>query len=259
MRSLLGLVSVACLSAALALQFGAAKKPGSLETIYVVNRAPSIVSNATIERDIPAWEKAANRDFSPVWDTPQIKLKLVHTAPAGAPAAIFDVSGPVQGAIAYHTVFRGAPQIIVYAGVAAQYHFSYSTAFTHELFEMLADPNINAWNWHWESYLPFYYVGNSQQQLAGPAIWFNEVCDPVEAYSYSINRVAISDFITPNWFNDHVNGRFDEMNTVHNPFEVLRGGYAQAIVNGQYLDIQNFSRADKAAVGFYKGEKLSHG
>jgi hypothetical protein len=57
--------------------------------------------------------------------------------------------------------------------------------------------------------------------------WFNEVCDPVEADSYLIDGVKISDFITPAWFNDGVGQRYDFMGLAKQPFWIRPGGYAQ--------------------------------
>ena len=225
------------------------------ETIYIINQAPHYISDARIEKDIPAWELAANRDFRPYWNSPQIQLKLVKQAPRGAITAVFKNNGPVDGALAFHAVFEGVPQIVVYAGVGVFYGYSNSVSFTHELFELLADQNINSWNWHWQSDPLAFYVGQNPHPLPRGAFWFNEVCDPVEAFAYTIHGVPISDFITPAWFGDGTNGGYDQMNRVHQPLQTLRGGYAQFMVDGNYNLITDFPKRSRDARGFLKGEK----
>lgn len=248
-------VVVAAVGVAFGLSIPRSTSKAASETIYIVNQDPHAISNRTILKDIPAWETAANRDFRPAWDSPVVRIKLVSQAPAGAITAVFKNDGPVQGALAYHTVENGAPRIIVYAGVGDFYGYNNSVSFTHELFELLADQNINSWNWHWQSDPIAYYVGREPVRLPQGAFWFNEVCDPVEAYSYSIAGVRISDFVTPNWFGDQVNGGFDHMNQVHEPLQTLRGGYSQFVADNQYRLVQFFRHAGRDAAGFLKGEK----
>jgi hypothetical protein len=227
---------------------------GSLETVYIRNLAPRDMSDATIERDIPAWEKAANRDFAPVWETPHVKIVLLHgAAPRHAIVATFKHAGPISGALAFHTIVRGEPNIVVYTGVGNFYGYSNSVSFTHELFETMADQFVASGNL---GTAPYYYI--SQQAYAFPlgAIFVNEVCDPVEAYQYRVGGVAISDFITPNYFADGTTGGLDFLNILQHPFQIARGGYQIVELNGQWQSIVNFRHAGRDAAGFLKGEKL---
>jgi hypothetical protein len=202
------------------------------ETIYVRNLSPKYISDATIRRDIPAWERAVNHDFAPAWHSAQYRIVLAKSIPAGAIGATFVDKGPVAGALAYHTVTSGAPQIVVYAGTAAYYGYDNSVSFTHELFELAADAPISVTNQGW----PYDWIwiqhpdGYSRTEQAEGTVWAQEVCDPVEEQTYAIDGVRISDFVTPNWFNDEVAGPYDEMGAVQQPFTILTGGYAQ------YLD-----------------------
>jgi hypothetical protein len=219
-------------------------------TIYIQNHASSYISTAKIRKDIPAWEKAANGSFSRAWKTPQVTIKMGKPR-AGAASAVFVPKGSVQGALAYHRVRDGEPQIVVYAGTGKYYGYNNSVSFTHELFELLADPTTSQMN----QGLPdsTVWVGQTPDFLFTPAIWFNEVCDPVESYAYSINHVQISDWITPNWFNDGVNGGFDHMDLIHQPLTVLRGGYAQYFDGQQWQVVQDF-RHIRDADGYLKAE-----
>lgn len=234
----------------------------AVETIYVQNRAPQYISDAEIRNDIPAWDAAMNQDFSPAWNTTQVRFVLTRKPPAGSVTATFVNKGPVKGALAYHTVTAGVPAIIVYAGTDDYYGYSNSVSFTHEAEELLADPVVSITNQGWP--YDFIWLGDTKrlQQTEG-TVWANEVSDPVEAYSYTRpgadgKPVDISDFITPNWFNDEVSGGYDHMGLVQQPFTILKGGYAQ------YWDpflgwqaVENFRGAGRDAAGFLKGEKLS--
>ena len=225
---------------------------GTVETIYIVNHAPGSISDRAIRHDIPAWEQAVNQDFAPVWHTAQVRLLLVSKAPAGALSALFEKSGPIQGALAFHEVSRGRSAIVVYAGVGNFYGYSNSVSFTHELFELLADPSISITNQGYP--YPYYTVSQQQFPMMPGTIWANEVCDAVEAYAYRIHGVAISDFITPNWFNDHVQGGYDWLGVVQEPFTITRGGYSQFWDGSSWNVVENFRGAGRDAAGFYRGE-----
>ena len=54
------------------------------------------------------------------------------------------------------------------------------------------------------------------------------VCDPVEAPTYPINGVSVSNFVTPAWFDpmsDHATAQYDKLGKLHAPFGILKGGY----------------------------------
>jgi hypothetical protein len=233
--------------------------PSSAETIYVRNLAPKYISDATIRRDIPAWERAVNHDFAPAWHSAQYRIVLAKAIPAGEIGATFVDKGPVAGALAYHTVTSGAPQIVVYAGTAAYYGYDNSVSFTHELFELAADAPISVTNQGW----PYDWIwvqhpdGYSRTEQAEGTVWAQEVCDPVEEQTYAIDGVRISDFVTPNWFNDEVGGPYDEMGVVQQPFTILTGGYAQYLDPFGWQIIENFRHAPRGANGFLLGEGQS--
>lgn len=231
---------------------------GRVETIFVVDKAPRYMPVSVVKHDIPEWEQATNKDFSPAWGTPQVKLVLTDVPPPNAPQAVFVNKGNVQGALAYHTVVNGVPRIVVYAGTGAYYGYNNSVSFTHELFELLADPTISETNQGWP--YPYINVVGSLGTLGQSpgTIWFQEVCDPVEESFWDINHVQISDFITPNWFNDEIGSGagFDWMGVTQAPFTIERGGYAQFWNGSQWSAIFNFRHAAmRDPGGFYRGEK----
>lgn len=224
-------------------------------TVYVVNKAPQFFSNATIEKDIPAWEQAANKDFAPIWSTPQVRIVLTTRPPRSGIVAEIVKSGPVQGALAYHTVSSGEPKIVDYAGVNDYYGYSNSVSITHELFELLADPETAALNQGYPA--DNVYLGHQSGLMPSDSYWIQEACDPVEAFAYRVRGTEISDFVTPNWWNDQVAGQYDFMHLIGAPFTVLTGGYAAYEVQGQWSTVTNFHHAGRDASGFLKGEKIT--
>ena len=228
--------------------------PTHHEVIYIKNEAPRYMSNAQIERDIPAWEKAANQDFAPVWDTPQVSIKLLNgPAPRDGIIATFQKSGNIPGALAYHTLSRGVPSITVYTGVGDFFGYSNSVSFTHELFEVLGDPYIQAAAMGTAT---SFYIGQRPEFFPPGALFVQETADPVEAYQYQRDGAAISDFVTPNYFGAGVRGGLDFMGVLTHPFQIARGGYQIVWVNNQWQEIVNFrGYSHRDPRGFLVGER----
>src|SRR4029077_5179272 len=87
-----------------------------------------------------------------------------------------------------------------------------SVSASHELVEMLVDPAINL-------------------MTTGPdpkATYAYESADPVEALSFPVNGIPMSDFVYPAYFEifrKPRSVRFDHENKVTKPFQILSGGY----------------------------------
>lgn len=236
-----------------------------VQTIYIRNLSPRYMTDKEIQNDMPAWEHSYNHDFAPVWHTTQFHLVFIgrKKAPVGGMVATFVKSGPVQGALAYHMVAKGVPGIVVYSGTGVYYGYDNSVSFTHELEELGADPMISVTNQGW----PYDWINITNQERAiqiEGTVWAQEVSDPVEAFSYSRpgadgKPVAISDFITPNWFNDAVKGGYDFMDLVQQPFTILPGGYAQFFDGRGWNQVVNFRAGHPSDGGFLKGESLEKG
>lgn len=233
------------------------------ETVCVTNLAPQFISDKEILRDIPAWEHAINVDFPSIgWHTAHYRIRFMgrKPAPAGCISAVFQNKGPVKGALAYHWTERNnMPSITVYAGVGDYYGFDNSVSFTHELFEMAADPVTSYINIGYPTdYVWLEKRDTSIQESYSSAIgWMSEVADPVEADSYNVpgadgKPVAISDFVGPAWFGDGVGGRFDFMGLCQAPFWLRPGGYATFIAGDGWHQILNFRSGHPADGGFQK-------
>ena len=96
----------------------------------------------------------------------------------------------------------------VFAGTDLKYGYTWSVTASHELLEMLADPNINL------------TVLVQSSDTAGK-LYAYEVCDTCEAdeNGYEIDGVLLSDFVFPSWFEDFRTEptQFDQTNKIKPP------------------------------------------
>jgi hypothetical protein len=171
-------------------------------------------------RSIPDTELAAvaaalqiqlDRDFSAIWGkrAQVLALRAGDPVPAlGWPMTILDK--PKYG-LGVHLDVKHRP----FAEIEAT--ADWSVTASHELLEMLEDP-----------------LGH--KMISGPDIdpsapphqvhYLVEVGDPCEAFAYSINGVAVSDFLTRAYYDPHATGtHFDFLGRLAKPFDVPAGGY----------------------------------
>jgi hypothetical protein len=184
--------------------------------IAVINESTAI-SDADIQKMLPAFTQQWNSDLEPIWGVEQAAFQPV--AKSQAPAAgtwwlVFLDDSDQAGALAYHDLTNeGLPLSKVFVKTLLDDKASISVGATHELCEMAVDPWLN-----------------SAYQDAQGTFWAGEVCDPVEddQYGYNIGSVLVTDFVTPNWF-AHKNAQavMDFKKHANTPFQVLTGGYAQ--------------------------------
>jgi hypothetical protein len=184
--------------------------------IAVINESTAI-SDADIQKMLPAFTQQWNGDLEPIWGVEQTAFQLV--AKSQAPAAgtwwlVFLDNSDQAGALAYHDLTNeGLPLSKVFVKTLLDDKASISVGATHELCEMAVDPWLN-----------------SACQDPQGTFWAGEVCDPVEddQYGYNIGNVLVTDFVTPDWF-AHKNAQtvMDFKKHANTPFQVLTGGYAQ--------------------------------
>jgi hypothetical protein len=199
---------VAALAAALAL---AGPALAEARTIYVRNL--SALDDAAVADALPAFQAAIDEDFEPAWNA---RAELVFIGQEQAPVdgwRIVLVDVPACWFCAgFHQAPRGIPRAEV--GVLDPDPSAWQVTFTHELFEVLADPLIN------------------RGIVVGKTWYALEVCDPVEDNAFAYTRtsasglpVEISDFVLENWFRPHSRGPYDFMRHTARPLQILENGY----------------------------------
>jgi len=159
----------------------------------------------------------------PAWGTP---AKLVKSSGfvAGSWAMVFIDDADQPGALAYHDLTPdGLPLSKVFVRTAIRNNDLVSVAASHELVETLVDPAIN-------------------MMTAGPqrgVMYAYESADPVEALSFPVNGVPMTDFVYPAYFEDfHQPGsvQFDLLKQVKKPFQILSDGYQTILRNGKWSE-----------------------
>jgi len=188
--------------------------------ISVIN-ASTVVTDAEVSPVVAALQQQVNHDFGPVWGI-AAQLTFIPTGnqpPAGTWwLSILDDSDQA-GALGYHDITPdGLPLGKVFAGTDLKYGSQWSVTASHELLEMLADPNINL------------TVFVQSDQGSGGIIYSYEVCDACEAdqFGYQIGNVTVSDFVYPSWFESFRaanSAQFDQQKQIQSPFQLLSGGY----------------------------------
>jgi hypothetical protein len=141
----------------------------------------------------------------------------------GSPAAaswwltVFDNSDQA-GALGYHDLTPdGLPLGKIFAATDQQYGENWTVTASHELLEMLGDPDVNL-------------SALVQSSNTAGRLYAYEVCDACEAdaAAYQINSVLVSDFVFPAWFESFRQANstpFDFQKKITAPFQLLAGGY----------------------------------
>jgi hypothetical protein len=185
--------------------------------VSIVNHATG-VSPSDCTRLLKALQKQVDEHFAPVWGV-RADLSLAEAA-APAPGSwwlvILDNSDQA-GALGYHDVTdEGLPVGKVFVKTAAAANRGWTVTASHELLEMLADPDIN---------LAITVPRDNGQMI----LYAYEVCDPCQAFSYEIDGVAVSDFVYPEWFESFrqpSNNHFDRLKKISWSLQLAAGGYA---------------------------------
>jgi hypothetical protein len=60
----------------------------------------------------------------------------------------------------------------------------------------------------------------------GRRLYALEVADPVEAGTYRIGDITVSNFVLPSWFDPGAPGPYDQLGALRAPFALDDGGYA---------------------------------
>ncbi len=188
--------------------------------IAVIN-ASTVISDAEIPAVVSALQQQVNNDFGPIWGV-SAKLNIVPNgmqSPSGSWWLTILDDSDQAGALGYHDLTSdGLPMGKAFAGTDLKFRNAWSVTASHELLEMLVDPNIN-----------LTVMVQEDVRTAG-TLYAYEVCDACEddSLGYNIGDVLVSDFVYPSWFESFrgtSSVQFDHVSKITKPFELLKGGY----------------------------------
>jgi hypothetical protein len=190
--------------------------------IAILNQS-TVVANADVATMTEAIATQVQFDVAPMWDRAPAAV-VFYTDPTAVPAgahgiAIVDnIQDQPQGLLGFHTEDQAAQMWGVVAakpeldngGQVTTGDWSVSSTLSHEVLEMFVDPNCNLW-------------ANDGKGSA----YSVEVCDPVEAPTYTVSGVSVSNFVTPSWFHPlaPTTAQFDKLGQLTAGFSILQGGY----------------------------------
>lgn len=193
---------------------------------------------------------AARYDGDGIDDEVRWVAKRADLLPDEFPVRLRNATGD-DGALGEH----GLDGADVYLDLLAKYGQPWQPCASHEVLEARADRRLHAC-----------------VELDDGSIWDREVCDRVEAESYEIDGVPLSNFSTPECFEPPPGstiltivaaagghgGAYDWMGTSTRPNEVRPGGYAQRYDLGkgwsQVGEMRPY-RSELAARGWSRGSK----
>lgn len=186
--------------------------------IAVIN-ASTVITDGETETLVKDLQTQVSRDFASAWGiNAQLNFIPVTSKPPRRYwwLVILDNSDQA-GALGYHDLTKdGQPLGKVFAKTDLDYGDQWTVSASHELLEMLADPDINL--------TVFIQKNNSGRLFA------YEVCDACESdkNAYMIGNTLVSDFVYPAWFESFRktgSTQFDYQNQITKPFQLLPGGY----------------------------------
>jgi hypothetical protein len=190
--------------------------------IAILNQS-TLVSDPDAQTMTQAIAAQVQLDAAPIWNRTPAAVVFYPTATAVPPGAhgiaiVDTIQNEPQGVLGFHTEDHGGK---LWGTVAAKPEldngaqvltgdWSVSSVLSHEVLEMFVDPNCNLW----------------ANDGRGSAYSF-EVCDPVEAPTYVVNGVSVSNFVTPAWFDPLAarTAQFDKLRHLRAAFGILKGGY----------------------------------
>jgi len=201
-----------------------------------------------IQEIAAALQRQVREDFAPWWGAGE--LAVVHgvtISVAGEWRLELRKVPTIEGALGYHDETEdGCPILYVFPELCLEDGSEWSSCASHEILEALADPYLRR-----------------LVQLDDGRIAALEACDQVEADTYKIDGVTVSNFNLPTNFEppkDLEGVTFDYLGLQTKPFEVRPGGYAQvydAIKGWTQLGEQRSYRRRVAELGLSRGVRRS--
>jgi hypothetical protein len=185
--------------------------------IVIVNQS-SVLTDNQITAVIPAVQAQVNEDFLPIWgsiikETSVTLDFLPRRKPVPKtvwPLFIMDHTDQ-PGALGYHEDLKGRIEGKVFAADDQKYGVSWTVDLTHELLEMLGDPDTN----------DIIKLPDGRQCI-------HEMCDAVEddSIAYQKKGVLVSNFVLPPYFFEGQGTKYDFGGKLTGPAPTLTpGGY----------------------------------
>lgn len=201
-----------------------------MQDIIIVN-ASTLLHDNDVMNVIPPMQKQADRDFLPIWGNRVVhpinihfaRMRDIPTLPLSAWPIFLNRHSKEAGALGWHDDAAGRIYSRVFVGDCIRFGLDWTITLSHELLEMILDPNIRrVW------------------RMPNGELAALEACDPVEAdrLGYFIDGVRVSDFVYPAYFSTNARGPFDYRHALSGPCpDLTSGGYQSITKNGHWTQI----------------------
>lgn len=236
--------------------------------ISVINHTGGKISDEEMQYTLRAVNRQITEDFYPYWSlgatvrlegkSGEVPDKLDPSDMRGdAVIYVWDKSD-IQGALGYHDRNdSGIPFGFVFLDIAKKVGESWTVTLSHEALELILDPEVNL--------LVMGPHPDPAQRDRTVFHWY-EASDAVQAETYEIDGIEVSNFLLPLYFTagDEFEGRNDFLGRSHKgkylkSFGVNPGGYV-GFYDPKKEDMDTFTlRGDKVAEKRMKFKKKAEG
>ena len=185
--------------------------------LLAIKNQSTLVKDDEVASYIPALQRQITEDFEPAWGVGAQLVFVKRKLPSNAYQIIVKDESPEKGYIGYHFHENGYPVADIFAKEDLVEDKTVSDTLSHEILEMLVDPAVNLY-----AYRP---SGRGRPERG----YFYEVCDPVQCVHYKIDGVKVINFVYPEWYEyawPKGSRKFDHLGKLSEPFEILKGCYA---------------------------------
>ena len=196
--------------------------------IYVLNGSTRVTDDEAATMTA-AVEWQLREHFAPSWSIRGASVSFLRGKPLKLPAYVLTLVDAIAdqpaGVLGYHDEDAKGTQFGVVAaspsldngGQVLTGDWSVASILSHEILEWAGDPACNRW-----------------AHDGGARLYCQEACDPVEAPTYTVQGVSVSNFITPAWLDPQApaGSRFDHLGLLTGPFSLLPGGYCVYAAGG---------------------------
>lgn len=194
--------------------------------VAVINSS-TVLTDRQARSSVAPLQAQVDRDFAPAWG---LDADLTFVPKGTKPPAGFwwlvllDHSDSARHLGFHDMTSEGLPMGKVFAGTDIQMGCHWTATASHELLEMLADPDLHL-------------TVLVQSTASSGVLYAHEICDPCEAdaFAYRIKGTPVSDFVYPAWFESfrtEGTARFDHCQHMKRPFQLLPGGYIDTMAIG---------------------------
>jgi hypothetical protein len=200
--------------------------------ISVVNHTDTTISDEEVQASVRAINRQLQEDYRSAWGI-DATLRLegrgglqpdqqVAASMRGDAVIYLWEGSDVPGALGYHDRNnRGIPYGFVFTQLSAQLGEPWSVTLSHEALELVGDPYVNQ-----------LVMGPHPADASRDVFFWYEMCDAVQAETYEIDGVAVSNFLLPLYFTveAEAEGRNDFLGRLHagqslQSFGLNPGGY----------------------------------